>query len=1129
MSGAADHLWGLFRRPGKKSMPGLSQEALLAQVRRLVSAGSAAEVKAVLRDHPALLDGDMDARLTGMIRTENAAEIDAAQYETNCQCLAARRFLAACRADGEDAALRTTGLPVQEAFPLAELIELVQAQETPQRRAELAARSLACLRKESEPSWWAEMQYLMGCGLYKADPFSQTALSQAAQAGELALQTWLDVGNETNWEETLHLLDEVWRRYGPMRPPDTLQQALDFFNGQLGQPNVQRRPAEKARLLVSLGGLHCQTPGEERPEKIEEGIRVYTEAMDLLKGMQPATEAEEAEQRKNLAILSTNLGHAYLSQTRGPELDNIQAAIAHYQDALKVFSEQYQPERWAEAEFGMAAACRRRGNLPVDQPDAAAWLREGIEHAGHAEKVFETVKPQAETLYTPEERRYHWARAQFMLATLYGQADGPQTPRSAENLRSAIVCYQKALGVFDPQKQRFDWGQAQNSLGNAYADLAGFEDAWDNLNRAIACYDAALSVRTVESEPQYYADTHNNLGTVYTDRWLRSGDPADLKLADEHYREALVVRQPETLPLGARQSGLNLGHLHLMNTAWDEALEGFEIALAGARLIYEASATQVSRKAELQQNAALHRQAAYAAAMLGDARRGLFLLEQGKTRLLHEQMQVGALRPAGVKDELWKRRQRAAERLLGARSIDEESEQFKNLRGEQIRARAVWAAELEQANREIRAIDPDFLPELAEQDLAAVVTGPGTALVAFCVTEIGSLGFILTGATGEVRCEKVPGFTLQRLNALIFPGDEDPNHESWVGAYRKKKGKDLKDRWNKVLGDLSAELVQPVIDALPGDTERLVILPGGGLFLIPFHAMQIKTRGHATARLGDCYTIRYTPSIKLMMRHRQPAQPPQSARMVALINPHEAPPDQDAMESLKMGHLPYASLMSLALEKLSDHMPSLALKRGAECSFKALAALAPEASILHFYTHGVFDWQQPAKSRLMLAGDDVLTLEHLQTGQVDLSACRLVTLTACETGIPETEHLPEEYTSLPAGFMQAGARCVISSLWRVQEAPTALLMSCFYERYLGGLDAASALTEAQAYLRSLTYRDLAAHPLIRDAAFVHNDPAVQALLVQYSEMANGNGTQDPCAHPFDHPYFWAAFTVMGDG
>jgi CHAT domain-containing protein/tetratricopeptide (TPR) repeat protein len=1125
-----DNLRRLFRRLGKMNTPEPSQEALLAQVRRLVSAGSAAEVKTVLRDHPALLDGVTDARLTATIHTENAAEIDAVQYETNCQCLAARRFLEDCRVTGADAALRETGLPVQEAFPLAELIELVQAEENPQRRAELAARSLACLRKDSEPSWWAEMQYLMACGLYKAEPFSQHALRQAAQAGELALQTWQKVSNQTNWEETLHLLDEVWRRYGPMHPPDTMQRALDFFDQQLGQPHVQRRPVEKARLLISLAGLHCQTPGEERPEKIEEGIRVYNEAMDLLKGMQPTTGTEKDEQRKNMAIISTNIGHAYLSRAPGPELDNIQAAIAHYQDALKVFSEQYQPERWAEAEFGMAAACRRRGNLPVDQPDAVSWLRQGIEHAEHAEKVFEAAKPQAETLYTPEERRYHWARAQFMLATLHGQADGPQTPRSAGNLHKAIAYYQNALDVFDPQKQRFDWGQAQNSLGNAYADLAGFEDAWNNLNRAIDCYDKALSVRKAESEPQYYAETHNNLGTVYTDRWLRSGDSADMEQADEHYREALVVRQPETLPLGARQSGLNRGHLHLMARVWDTALEGFEIALAGARLVYEASTTQVSKKAELQQNAALHRQTAYAAAMLGRASYGLFLLEQGKTRLLHEQMQVGAVRPAKLKDDaLWERRQRAAERLLGARSIDEESEQFKNLRGEQISARAAWAAQLEQANREIRAIDADFLSELAEEHLASVVTDVRAALIAFCVTEIGSVGFILTGGTGEVRHVDVPGFTLQRLNALIFPGVEDSNSESWIGAYRKKTGKDLEACWTEVLDNLSGELVQPVIDALPDDIERLVILPGGGLFLIPFHAMQVKTRGHAVSRLGDCYTIRYTPSIKLMVRRQQPAWQPQPARMVALLNPHEAPPDQDALESLRMGHLPYASLMSLALEKLSGQRASPEIKRGAECNFATLAALAPEAGILHFYTHGAFDWQQPAKSGLMLAGNDVLTLEHLQTGQVSLSSCRLVTLTACETGIPETERLPEEYTSLPAGFMQAGARCVISSLWKVQEAPTALLMSFFYERHLAGLDAARALAEAQAYLRSLTYRDLAAHPLIHDAAFVHNDPAVQALLFKYSNIANGNGTEDPCVHPFEHPYYWAAFTVMGDG
>ena len=77
----------------------------------------------------------------------------------------------------------------------------------------------------------------------------------------------------------------------------------------------------------------------------------------------------------------------------------------------------------------------------------------------------------------------------------------------------------------------------------------------------------------------------------------------------------------------------------------------------------------------------------------------------------------------------------------------------------------------------------------------------------------------------------------------------------------------------------------------------------------------------------------------------------------------------------------------------------------------------------------------------------------------------LVVLSACETGLGK-EIRGEGLIGLTRGFMYAGARRVVASLWSVDDVATAELMSRFYKGILReGLSPAAALRQAQIEMR----------------------------------------------------------------
>jgi CHAT domain-containing protein len=122
--------------------------------------------------------------------------------------------------------------------------------------------------------------------------------------------------------------------------------------------------------------------------------------------------------------------------------------------------------------------------------------------------------------------------------------------------------------------------------------------------------------------------------------------------------------------------------------------------------------------------------------------------------------------------------------------------------------------------------------------------------------------------------------------------------------------------------------------------------------------------------------------------------------------------------------------------------------------------------IVHFAPHALVDSQNPALSGLVLslvddrgeARDGFLRLNDVYSLRLPAD---LVVMSACQTALGK-EIRGEGLIGLTRGFMDAGAPRVAASLWKLDDAATAELMSGFYRQMLqNGLRPAAALRAAQ--------------------------------------------------------------------
>lgn len=95
--------------------------------------------------------------------------------------------------------------------------------------------------------------------------------------------------------------------------------------------------------------------------------------------------------------------------------------------------------------------------------------------------------------------------------------------------------------------------------------------------------------------------------------------------------------------------------------------------------------------------------------------------------------------------------------------------------------------------------------------------------------------------------------------------------------------------------------------------------------------------------------------------------------------------------------------------------------------------------------------------------DGILTASEIS--YLDLSACQLVVLSACETGLGELNGT-EGVFGLQRAFKMAGVKNIIMSLWKVPDAQTSELFEHFYTEFLSGKTIHNSFQTAQSIMKN---------------------------------------------------------------
>ncbi|MFP4651427.1 MAG: CHAT domain-containing protein, partial [Phormidium sp.] len=681
---------------------------------------------------------------------------------------------------------------------------------------------------------------------------------------------------------------------------------------------------------------------------------------------------------------------------------------------------------------------------------------------------------------------------------------------------------------------------------------------WDEAERL---YRQSLELRTELGDRKGMGTSYNLLAFVH--QHLNQ-----IPQALAAWREGLAICPPERFPLEALDIGRRLGDTAFEIQDWQTAIEGYEAAIEAVETRCSFTDSYQEKQQRREAAVAIYPQLVQACINSGDIGKALASVERSKSRNLIELLANQDLYPKGeVPPELLTQldrlrrevtaKQRLLESLDSPSTSDNRGEPGLGQRGSDSAslppdaiARLRQAYEqaqqaLSQLLETLNSYDPNFslsqrVQPIQFSEIQALLDSE-TVLLEWYLTQDRICTFIVRGETGEISVHLSSPEQFRDLQELRQTYLERYSRHFW----------DWETHLDEFLHRLRDILDIPQLLAqLPANSRRLILVPYRDLHLFPLHALPLDD-GEQPDYLADRFPdgVTYSPSCQFLQVSQRNRKTHSQNRLFAIQNPTE--------------DLAYADLeVDAILANLSPNARRLARNQASKTRLNDSPHRQDfqNADYLHFAGHGAFNFSSPLLSPLVLAGAKVSARDserRTHTGktpgetappeaaetrflpwrngtEIDLSkcytlgelfelslpACRLVILSACETGLTDFSPNLEEYISLGLGFLYAGATNVICSLWAVNDVSTAILMVKLYEEMQTQPSVALALKQAQQWLRGVTKQELT---LWLNQSNLGITPNPKAKLREHLKL----GFKPANYRPYQHPIHWAAFCAIG--
>jgi CHAT domain-containing protein/tetratricopeptide (TPR) repeat protein len=988
-------------------------------------------------------------------------------------------------------------------------------------RAETLRLSIACFdaalleyQRGGMSTPWAKTRHNKAIALYlQAQLLSGMERIEVLQAAiacyDDALTLYTREATPTPWAMILNnksiVLHSLAELLGGRNCIEVLRTAINCCDDALSVFTYEGAPDSWAMVQSNKGDglrhLARWLNGAERTEALYLAITCYDAAFTVY--TREGASGDWARTQNNKGVALRNLARLLTGTER---VEKLRAAIVCYDDALIERQREVTPLDWAATQSS-------KGNVLSD----LAELLKGGERARTLQAAiacFDMALRERRREVSPG----NWAKTQNSKGvTLRHLARLLEEAEQREMLQGAITCFDEALLECHREDAPVDWAMVQSNKGVVLSDLAELLEGSEKikmLEGAIACFDAALLQYRRDIAPIDWALSQNNKGNVLCDLAQMLDDiqrAQVMQTAISCIDASLTIYTREVLPVDHHRITQSMGMLLFKDGDWLNAARYLGKALDALDDLFTLEVTSRGRQATLITSADLTAHLAYALVRAGgttNAWQAAEALERGRARATGEAMarqEAQLVAAQRLAPELLERFREASHRLaaitlknsvptitLETMSITEGTAETQvplelaamSVLYEQLAGYAE-AREARTAYDEVVAIIRQEMPDFLRQD--GVFEGATKDLraderLAYVATTPTGAVSLLIGASGDGHDR----FTMERLwderltSTLVThllvgsPGGDGKQQGASIGlltaqAHGGRLRRALRASM-QTLGAFDGVLTRLATCCRAASVRRLVCVPCGLLGLLPLHAalVPISSTSELTEPLVDVVQVSYAPSARIWARGRRRAinSPVEKTDALIVGDPQPQSRGTPPLPGARDEAQAISALMPQTIRgRVSMLTGEVATLSGVLDVLRGQCATLTHA---HFACHGLAELSNPQASGMLLAhGARLMARDLLAPTAAHFARLRLVALSACRTALVGTE-LPDEAIGLPAAWLQAGAECVLASLWPISDSKTLAMMTKFYELHLlDGCEPVDALWLAQRWLRGL--------------------------------------------------------------